>query len=275
MNGILHSKGLLIGLLAVNLILLTSSLWLDTNVIEIERYNHPSQVLAEHFEGMRIAHITDFHTRYEGYLERDLIRKLTAIKPDLIFVTGDLVNDNDNIEYCGELLKQINNIAPTVVILGNHDHHFMNITVDTEQLCDTVRGSGACLLVNQALEFRRGQDSLYIVGLDDNHLGYDNYQRAVKNIPEDSAQLLLVHCPDIGSEINLDSVCAIFCGHTHGGQIILPIIGQFLFNTLGKYNSGFYSVDNHEDILFVNRGIGASSIPLRYGNSPEIAVFEF
>ncbi len=247
----------------------------DTNFCRVAFFHNRPERLSEHFDGLRIVHISDLHTRYMGALERRLLDSLRELEPDLIFITGDFVNSNEDIPACREILSEIQKIAPIYAVLGNHDHHFMSVVVNTEKLIDTIRTTGATLLVNQSHRFEHNGQSIYFVGLDDNHLGYDDYSRAVQDIPEDAPRILLAHSPEIINRLDLDNIKLILSGHTHGGQFRLPLTKKLYGNSASPFKSGFYDRNGREDLLFITRGIGASWIPIRIGARPEIAVFDF
>jgi len=247
----------------------------DTNFSKVAFFHNRPERLIEYFDGLRIVHISDLHTRYIGVLERRLLESLRELEPDMIFITGDFVNSSEDIPACREILNEIQKIAPIYAVLGNHDHHFMRIVVNTDKLKDTVRETGATLLVNESLRFDHNGRSLYIVGLDDNHLGYDDYKAAVEGIDDSAPRIVLAHSPEIVNHLDLSNIQLILSGHTHGGQFRLPLTKKLYGSYASPFKSGFYDQGRFEDILFITRGIGASWIPLRLGARPEIVVFDF
>lgn len=271
----LSSKKLTIILLAALIAVLTVNLRLNTVRIKTEYHTISQESLGSVFGGVRIAQITDLHTSKIGTLERQLVEKLQSIKPNLIFITGDFINNDSDIPACSTLAVQISQIAPTIATLGNNDHKTQNRANDTGRLTAILSGLGITLLVNQAALFIHENDSIYIVGLDDDLLLYDNYFKATAGIPKDAPRIVLAHTPEIVEKISREHINFIFCGHTHGGQILLPLTGNLFEYFKFKYLKGLYQTDEYPVNLYVNRGIGTSFIPIRWGSRPEIAVFEF
>lgn len=249
--------------------------WRQSNTVQVNYWANQPQTLSEYFYGMKIVHLSDLHTRAIGALERNLVKKLRTIKPDMIFITGDFVNSDRDIPYCGELLTQIQEVAPTIAVLGNHDHWFLNRVTNTDSLKETIRESGVTLLVNESMLFKRDDQTLYIVGLDDNHLGLDDYDLATQNVPEDARRVVLAHSPEIAGKLDMSNIDLILCGHNHDGQIKLPLVGNMLMHPFMNHSYGFFDIDNKPNSMYVTSGIGTTYVPVRLGTRAEIAVFDY
>jgi predicted MPP superfamily phosphohydrolase len=117
---------------------------------------------------------------------------------------------------------------------------------------------------------------VYIVGLDDNYLFYDNIFKAMNNVPASSPKILLAHAPNIIDKIDVKGINLILSGHTHGGQINIPFIGALYLNPVSwsqrKIVAGLY---NFETKVFVSKGVGTTLIPMMLFCRPEIVVLEF
>jgi hypothetical protein len=259
----------------LTIITATACVWRDTNKLIIEHFNGRPDRITRELHGLRFVHISDLHTRYIGYLEKNLVSQVSQIKPDLILVTGDFVNSNDDIVACGELLKSLQEIAPIVAILGNHDHWFMGEVIDVEKLISTIKMTGTILLGNEAIEMRYDANDVYIIGLDDNHLGLHDYSKAINGVPPEATKILLAHSPEIAEQTDLSNIDLVLCGHRHGGQIMLPFFAGVIGNSVWTHFKGFYNVAGVEDKRYVTGGVGASFIPIRFGTRAEIAVFDF
>ena len=271
----LSSKKLTIILLILVIAALIINIRLNTSKIKVEYYTPDSVLIGRAFKNIRIAHISDLHTRNFGQIEKQLVKKLRAIKPDLIFITGDFINTDNDIPACSTLTAQLTKIAPIIATLGNNDHKTGRNNNDTPRLTGALTSLGVMLLVNESALFSHDGDSVYIVGLDDDLLLYDNYFTAISGIPANAPRILLAHTPEIANKISPAEITYIFCGHTHGGQIILPLAGN-LFNYFKfKHLKGLHDVENSPAKIYVNRGIGTSFLPIRWGSRPEIALFEF
>jgi predicted MPP superfamily phosphohydrolase len=272
---LMRSRGLTYMLTFIIAVSGSALAWRQSNTVRVNYWENQPLALSDYFYGMKIVHLSDLHTRAIGPLEKNLVRKLKTIKPDLIFITGDFVNSNHDIPYCGELLRQIQEVAPTVAVLGNHDHWFLNRVTDTDSLKETIRQSGVTLLVNESMEFKRGDETLYIIGLDDNHLGLDDYALATRDVPEDARRIVLAHSPEIAGKLDMSNVDLILSGHNHDGQIKLPLVGNMLMLPFMNHSYGFFDIGDKPNSMYVTSGIGTTYVPMRLGTRAEIAVFDY
>ena len=163
-------------------------------------------------------------------------------------------------------------VAPIIATPGNNDYCCMDI------LEAVFKRHGVTFLKNETILLRQSDDSIYLVGLEDNFLWKDDYFRAVEAISPEASRIVLGHAPGISEKIDPAGVELILSGHLHGGQIMLPIIGSYLSTNRVCFCSRFYAsglYDVNGIILFSNRGLGTSIIPLRLFSRPEIAVLKF
>jgi uncharacterized protein len=236
--------------------------------------------LAESLAGVRLVQISDLHLVKFGAREKRTIALIHQAEPDFLFVTGDLLGDgNRSIPVCLSFFSQITARYGIWVILGNADHYHNGKDIDTLRLVQNLKKLGIQVLQNEnrkisfkSTRTRSLQKSFWLIGADDPYLGYDDLPLAANGIPEKEPKLLLVHSPDIideAAEMNIDLMLA---GHTHGGQIRFPLLGPvFTQSVYGKkYAAGIFTLKN--TILYVNRGIGTSGIPIRLFCRPEIAI---
>ncbi len=275
----LKNKNLTVLMIIVLVGMLAIYGWLQTNVIRISHYINTPASLADRLHGLRLVHITDLHTNWIGFLESSLIEKLQKLNPDLIIISGDFVNSNHDLPACSLLVKEIADISPVIATLGNNDHSFESDSIDSDRIVGILKSAGFTVLINQSALLRNNTDSVYVCGLDDDFLEYDNYYKASLGIQPASKKILVAHSPSIAGKIDLRGIQLILCGHTHGGQINLPYMDRFVEYVLDadeKYDlEGLNKLDNSGAIMYVNRGIGTSLIPLRVRAFPEIAVFDF
>lgn len=253
------------------------ALWLvsETNLVKIEYHDLTSPVMDNSLKGLRVAHLTDLHTGDYGLLEQIAFKRLMDIDPDLIFLTGDYINYNDEIPACSVFLGRIAEIAVTVATLGNNDHSFRGREIELERLKNIFALYDIHLLQNQTAVLHNGKDSIFLVGLDDDYLWFDDYYLASYGIPASAPKIVLAHSPDIAHKIDLKGVKMILSGHTHGGQVRIPYLNDTYTNTRYEYTIGLSMVNDGSTVLYNNRGLGTTLIPLRIFSSPEIAVFDF
>jgi predicted MPP superfamily phosphohydrolase len=190
-------------------------------------------------------------------------------EPDLVAITGDFVT-YDPDEFEEDLVGALQKLEPrdsSVAILGNHDHW-----TDPVLIRRILHQSNVIDLSNRVLTLRRGEDSLHIAGVDDTMEKLDDLDFVLEQTPEEGAAILLAHEPDFARKSASSGRFDLqLSGHSHGGQIVLPLVGPPVLPPLGrKYPKGFYKIkDMH---LYTNRGIGTTSIRLRINCPPEIAV---
>lgn len=223
------------------------------------------------FEGYRILHISDLHAG--PFLSTaSLQARLAAarsVQADLLAFTGDLATAGpDRAAEAAALLGQMTAADGAAAVLGNHDHW-----MGEEVARAALSAEGVRVLVNEHIVLRRGDQSLYLAGVDDaSYTRKDDPAKAMAGIPEGAAVILLSHAPDVILRPESARADLILAGHTHGGQIALPRIGPlYVPSRLGRrYASGLYQLDG--GWLFVNRGLGEVFPPLRVDCPPEVAL---
>lgn len=196
-----------------------------------------------------------------------LVRQFSRLQPDLILIGGDLVSEKrvaTHLYTPEEIAAPLSGLRArfgTVVALGNHDHWF-----DPARLTAELRRHGMIVLANDAV--RRGP--LIIGGVDDDFSGHDDLAAtyaAMDALPS-APRILVTHSPDIVPDLPRP-VAAVFAGHTHCGQIRLPLVGAVSY--VSRYGNRFACGDmtDHGQRLFVGAGLGTSILPLRYGAPPD------
>lgn len=252
-------------------------LYFQTNTIVIHSQTINDSELAAFFNGFKVVQISDLHIYRFGNRERMLVSLIGKLDPQLIFITGDFANRNSTIVSALKVVGKIAENRNVIAILGNSDHQNGLEKIDTQKLVSGLNKIGVHILVNKSIKLKNEVDSVYIIGLDDNYLWKDDFFKATANVPSTVKKILLAHSPDIVSKVRLGKINLVLSGHTHGGQINLPFVGAIVTNrvcnSFYKFVSGLYSYQNTK--LYVNRGIGTSSVPLRLFCRPEITVFEF
>jgi predicted MPP superfamily phosphohydrolase len=230
-----------------------------------------SEPLARVFGGARIVQISDLHIVKLDMRESLALKRLKELQPDLIIITGDLIEPDTDFESLRIYLHTLRRLAPIIVTYGNNDYHH------PQRLADLLKELNIVHLRNQAAVIRRGQDSVIVVGLEDNYLWHDDYFAATAGIAPETPKLVLGHAPGLTEKIDPRGIELLLAGHLHGGQINLPIYGPISPNTVcfvdTMYTDGMYHINGIP--MFVNRGLGTSYIMLRFLSRPEIAVLKF
>lgn len=246
---------------------------LHTNEIVINDKNIPTS-----YDGLKIVHFSDLH--YTRVITKksinNLIDEINLINPDIVFFTGDLVDSDktltdDDKEFLIETLSNINSTYGKYAILGNHD-----IANNTDDITHIYDKSGFILLENEYdVIYSKNNDKLFIGGINSISHQLEDLPKTMSyfnnNDNSNTYSILLLHEPDYADNIvnNYDNINLILAGHSHGGQIRLPIIGPLYTPKNGhKYVKGYYDLNGSS--LYVTSGIGVSRYNFRLFNKPEI-----
>ncbi len=239
--------------------------------VEVTRVTVPLRGLPPAFVGFTLAQISDLHLGAWMTLDRLLnaIAQVNALAPDVIAVTGDFVSRLWS-GTPGEITRALAALRPregVAAVLGNHDHWTHAPTVRR-----AILASGAWLLDNHHVALRRGDETLYLAGVDDIWEAQHDLDAALRGVPPDGAAILLAHEPDYADEVAATGRVALqLSGHSHGGQVRLPGHGALILPWLGrKYDMGLYDVSGMA--LYVNRGLGMENPAVRFNCRPEITL---
>ena len=246
----------------------------------------PLTRLAESWDGFRIAQLSDLH--YDDHFSVVPLRKAIAIvnglQPDLIVLTGDFVTSPlrdprrrntrrgaraaaKAIEPCADLLAQLRAQSGVLAILGNHD-----VSADAPHVTAVLQSHAIPVLMNRSIPLEREGNRLWLSGVDDVLEGKPNLDPTLSGIPPDEPVVLLAHEPDWADYVVKRPVDLQISGHSHGGQIRLPLIGAPYLPVLGrKYPWGLRRIGPLT--LYTNCGIGTIRIPMRLNCPPEVTLF--
>lgn len=260
------------GLLA----LLVLFVYWDNTALRTDSLTYTSTALPAEFDGLRIVQLSDLHNREFGKNNQRLYAAVKQAAPDLIFLTGDLVDEYAEapIPYAKAVGKALSAIAPTYYVTGNHEWAHGNAAV--EELKTALRESGVTVLSNQFVPLERNGQTIFIAGIDDPN-GYADQttpeELAAKLYAQQEAPfwLLLAHRNNLfESEYAALGADLTLSGHGHGGLWRLPFTDGLLGSggtLLPSYTNGFYTCRGAE--VFVSRGLGGM---VRLFNRPEVAV---
>lgn len=253
----------------------------QNNKIDITEYQIESKEINS---DIKIAHLSDLHSKPF----HTVVKKLKEIKPDMIMITGDYINDHGrNKEKMFEIGKELLDISPVFYITGNHERrleYFDNLMNELSELGFTV-------LLNDISEEIINENHITILGLDENQASFEDY-KARKNgtfVYKDMKpyfdrlencngfKIVLSHFPENFENVKENNYAQYdfdiqLSGHAHGGQFILPFIGPVFSPGQGlfpKYARGSFG---NKPKLIISRGLGNSEFPLRLFNHPEINV---
>jgi predicted MPP superfamily phosphohydrolase len=241
---------------------------LEPEWLSLERLQIPIRKLHSALEGFRIVQLSDFHlfpfTNIE--LVREAVEAANKLSPDMVLLTGDYVlSKADSIFELAPALAGLNAKYGIFACLGNHD-----LWTDQAVVRVGFKESGLPLLINSGVSIGVGRSAIYVAGLDDGWSGKPDLSRALESSPNGIPVVLLHHEPDFADANSRDErVTLQLSGHSHGGQVRLPLIGSFVLPDYGrKYDMGLYRVNDMW--LYTNRGIGVIAPPVRFNCRPEV-----
>ncbi len=232
------------------------------------------ETLPTDLEGVRITQLSDLHAKRYGKGNGELIEAVRATDPDLICITGDLVDGEQAKQepYVRELMGELVRIAPVYYVSGNHEW----AAGWARELFSILREYGVTVLRNEYVTYGRGSDYIVIAGMDDPNGLRDQKtpERVVEEIREDHPGKYILMLYHRDTELALWAglgVNAVLCGHAHGGLVRLPFTdgliapGQGFFPT---WTAGIYERDGTQ--MLVSRGLAGSHLVPRLFNNPEI-----
>ena len=250
--------------------------------LETTHYTYAAEQLGADLEGYRIVQISDLHNAKFGKNNQKLVGRIRECEPDMIVLTGDLVDSNHtNVDRAVQFVDEIVKICPVYYVTGNHEYWLEKSEYD--ELMDGLIGAGVVILDDQVVEISMGDAKFRLVGLDDKSLADGTLGTLLNNAQnvayEDSEKkeftVVLAHEPQYLARYASSGVDLVLSGHAHGGQFRLPFVGGIVAPDQGffpEYTAGEYYMDGTE--MIVSRGLGNSVIPVRLFNFPEIVCVE-
>ena len=278
---------IIIGIIIIAIMLMLL-VW-GNNSIVVTNIKYNNSKIPSEFNGYRILQVSDVHNKQFGKNQSKLVDKIKKCNPDIIVITGDLLDDakydvDKALGITIEFINSITEIAPVYYVSGNHEL----MTGEYEKIKQELTKANVTVLDNDKVVLSKNEQSINLLGLLDpafyyKYYGYPLETRISKLESElqelsngdDSFKILLSHRPelmDIYAKNNIDVVLA---GHAHGGQIRIPFIGAITAPNQGwfpKYSDGEYRENN--TTMIVSRGLGASVVPIRVFNRPELILLE-
>lgn len=239
----------------------------DNNSIQTTKYSYKNSTVPESFENFRILQISDLHNKNFG---KQLIKKAKKTSPDIIVITGDLIDANrPNAEVALNTVKELTDIAPVYFVSGNHEKALNYPKVRT-----LLEGVGAVVLDNETVTINKNGEEIKLIGLLDYYFSRNMTRTLKKAIKDDSGfNILLSHQPDFMDEYSSYDIELVLSGHEHGGQFRIPFIGGVYSPHQGifpKLSEGMH--EENGTTIIISRGLGNSTFPLRLFNRPELVV---
>lgn len=253
----------------------TYSTLVEPQWIEVEKLTLSFPNLPTSFHGIKIVQFSDLHFSDSlGIPEvKKICEMIQSLQPDLLCFTGDLIDQSFTDSQSKEIaiyLKKLKAPLGKFAILGNHDYWG-----DIHLVKGCWKNSGFQLLLNETSIIHHQNEQIYVSGTDDALAG-SYHLDTISKVPDHAFHIVLAHEPDLCEDIAKYSVDLQLSGHSHGGQICLPLFGPIITPPMGgKYPIGLYSKVNQSRLhLYTNRGLGTTILPIRLGSRPEITLIE-
>ncbi|MCX7092786.1 MAG: metallophosphoesterase [Methylobacter sp.] len=247
-------------------------IFIERNLVQLNRYKIPIPNLPLSFHGFTLAHLTDVHlgALVSPSFVEEIVHRANRLNTDIIVCTGDYVHQRNTIEEIDKVWPVLSKLTArygVYSVLGNHDHW-----ADTARSLYWLERSGQNIR-HQCKPIYKGRERILLGGAGDFWEDELKINEAFSCSDQDDCKILLSHNPDSVDSDFQTPLSLVLSGHTHGGQVVLPFLGARRLPVENKaYSSGLISTPKTP--LFISRGIGWSTLPVRFNCYPEIAVLE-
>jgi len=249
--------------------------WYGNHHLVITTYTYQNKKIDIALNGYRIVQISDLHNAEFGHDNEQLLKKISELKPDMIVITGDIVDSNHtDIKISINFVEQAVLICDVYYVTGNHEYWLTKN--EQAELFHGIEQAGAVILNNESMDISVGESGFCLIGLDDNDLSNGTLDQLVSRIDDDRLSVVLAHEPQYLSKYAASECDLVLSGHAHGGQFILPFVEAVIAPDQGffpKYTSGKHQ--EKDTTMYISRGLGNSIIPVRIWNDPEIVCIDF
>ena len=247
--------------------------------LQTTRTNAELSGLPQGFDGYTVIHLSDLHGHEYGEGSADLLARVREQKPDLIVITGDLIDRESQMRMVPALAKGLAAAAPTYYVTGNHEWALG--TAKVKELKNLLAQCGVTPLSNEYEILERNGARIVLAGVDDPN-GYadqttpEELYAQIENGAPGLFTLLLAHRNDRFDRYAAAGYDFVLSGHAHGGIVRLPFTDGLISTGLKlfpQWTSGLYSLG--DSTLFASRGLGNNTVPFRgfrLFNRPELAV---
>ena len=246
--------------------------YIEPNNLSIKEYKIENKNIPDSFDGLKIIHISDIH--YKSTVDNTYLKKIVKLinkqNPDIVIFTGDFLDkrftySNKEIEEAKKELNKINSTLGNFAVSGNHD-----IINNPESFKNIFNENFTILENEEKLIYYKESTPISLVGFSDALETKVNYEILEKE--NNYFRFIMLHEPDEYEKIKEYDFDILFSGHSHNGQVRLPLIGT-IYTPVGskKYYQEYYKLDNRE--IFISNGIGTSGLDVRFLSSPSINLY--
>jgi predicted MPP superfamily phosphohydrolase len=244
---------------------------LEANRVLISRHNVPVSGLPRSIDGIRLAQVTDVHLPGNQLAARAALEHLRRERPEIVVLNGDMTETAQALEMMREFVAATRAPLATVAVLGNWEYR-ARVVGDSAR--EVYRSAGIDLLINQVRLLTIGGTTLALVGLDDMLSGQPDLAAARTGLTGDAVEVWVVHEPTFADQLTATlsgKAAVLLAGHTHGGQIRIPLLPPAKPVGAGRFLEGWYC--DTAVPLYVSRGVGTTGIPARFRCAAELPVF--
>ncbi len=246
------------------------------NILTVSSYSVKTAKLSR---GVRIANVSDLHDKAFGRENSTLIKELKKLSPDIIVITGDIVNTADKCDNALDLVRGMTAAGyPVYYASGNHERRAGE--AEYYALMEKLSAAGAVVLNDECSDIELGGSHVRIIGIDDWSLKNGEFTKVLQKYCEGTEDIFtaaLAHEPQYRDDFFASDCDLVLSGHCHGGQVRIPFLHRGLYapdqGILPKYTEGIYTVNGTSHII--SRGVGNQfRLFPRYFNLPEITVVD-
>ncbi|MCB5746745.1 metallophosphoesterase [Intestinibacter bartlettii] len=260
----------------------------NVNTLEVTKYVVENKKVPKEFDGYNIVQISDLHSKLFGENNKKLIQKIKSLNPDIVVVTGDLIDgENNNYNVALDFLKEISKLYRVYYIIGNHEQKSLikKYKDEYKDYFNKLHQIDFVNLDNNKVEIVKGDSNINLYGLTvpyscykylfDNQettsIDIDFLEEKLGKVDREQFNILLAHTPFYFDEYEKWGADLTLCGHVHGGIVRLPIVGGLLSpdrKFFPKYDLGEYT--KNKSTMIVSKGLGGSKVLIRVNCKPEI-----
>ena len=260
----------------------------NVNTLEVTKYVVENKKVPKEFDGYNIVQISDLHSKLFGENNKKLIQKIKSLNPDIVVVTGDLIDgENNNYNVALDFMKEISKLYRVYYIIGNHEQKSLikKYKDEYKDYFNKLHQIDFVNLDNNKVEIVKGDSNINLYGLTvpyscykylfDNQettsIDIDFLEEKLGKVDREQFNILLAHTPFYFDEYEKWGADLTLCGHVHGGIVRLPLVGGLLSpdrKFFPKYDLGEYT--KNKSTMIVSKGLGGSKVLIRVNCKPEI-----
>ena len=260
----------------------------NVNTLEVTKYVVENKKVPKEFDGYNIVQISDLHSKLFGENNKKLIQKIKSLNPDIVVVTGDLIDgENNNYNVALDFMKEISKLYRVYYIIGNHEQKSLikKYKDEYKDYFNKLHQIDFVNLDNNKVEIVKGDSNINLYGLTvpyscykylfDNQettsIDIDFLEEKLGKVDREQFNILLAHTPFYFDEYEKWGADLTLCGHVHGGIVRLPFVGGLLSpdrKFFPKYDLGEYI--KNKSTMIVSKGLGGSKVLIRVNCKPEI-----